>query len=181
MAIWAIGSTSSWADRRRCSVAPLARRAAADTGVTVLGVPQLSAARIERLRQIAPAWSLRTEDEAAKELQAASGGRQTETTMLTGAAATEQALRDAIGRAGIVHLAAPFRINSASPLFSSVLLSSPETPAAAAPVTAPMLRRLRRPRRRATASGARRRANDGALELREVMNLSSIGTAGDVD
>ena len=60
------------------SAAMLARAArtapAADTAVTVLGVPQLSAARIERLRQIAPAWSLRTEDEAAKELQAASGG-----------------------------------------------------------------------------------------------------------
>ena len=126
---------------------------AANTGVTVLGVPQLTAARIERVRQIAPAWSLRTEDEAAKELQAASG-EPDRTTTLTGAAATEQALRDAIGRAGILHLATPFRINSASPLFSSALLSSPETPAAAPPSPPPMLRQLRPPP--ATSHGQRR-------------------------
>ena len=158
------------------SAAMLARAArmapAADTAVTVLGVPQLSAARIERLRQIAPAWSLRTEDEAAKELQAASG-EPDRTTTLTGAAATEQALRDAIGRAGIVHLATPFRINSASPLFSSALLSSPETPAAAPPVTAPDAPPTPAPPATEPRPAARADAtNDGALELREVMNLT---------
>jgi tetratricopeptide (TPR) repeat protein len=146
---------------------------AAGAGVTVLGVPQLTAARIERLRQIAPAWSLRTEDEAATELQTASGEPE-RTTTLTGTAATEQAVRDAIGRAAIVHLAAPFRINSASPLFSSVLLSSSEAPAAAPAPVSPDVSPT--PATQPTESRPPARpdaANDGALELREVMNLTS--------
>jgi tetratricopeptide (TPR) repeat protein len=159
--------------------AAMLARAARDTplpgaGVAVLGVPQLTAARIDRLRQIAPAWSLRSEGEAAKELQTASG-EPDRTTTLTGAAASEQAVRDAIGRAAIVHLAAPFRINSASPLFSSVLLSSSDAPAAvpaatAAPdVPAPAAG----PAPESKPAARPDAANDGALELREVMNLTA--------
>jgi CHAT domain-containing protein len=136
-------------------------------------VPELTAARIERLRQIAPAWSLRTEEEAARELQTASG-EPDRTTTLTGAAASEQAVRDAIGHAAIVHLAAPFRINSASPLFSSVLLSSSAPPAPAPAAAAPDVSTT--PATPAAAPGPPARpdaANDGALELREVMNLTS--------
>ena len=144
---------------------------AAAADVAVIGVPQLDAARIDRVRQIAPAWSLRTQDEAATELQTAPGeaGR---TTALSGAAATEQALRGAIGRAGIVHVAAPFRINAASPLFSSVLLASGDAapPAPPAPSDAPPA--PAGPARAALPTRADS-ANDGALELREVMNLSA--------
>jgi len=159
------------------SAAMLARAAraipAAGGGVAVLGVPQLTAARIERLRQIAPAWSLRTEDEAANELQTASA-EPDRTTTLTGAAASEQAVRDAIGRAAIVHLAAPFRINSASPLFSSVLLSSSEAPVAAPPPAAPDVPPSPAPPATEPKPPARPdAANDGALELREVMNLTA--------
>jgi CHAT domain-containing protein len=160
------------ADRARVvlggSAAMLARAAAvpvpSSREVAVVGVPQLTPSRLERLRQLAPAWSLRTEDEAVGELRAASpeaGG-----VPATGAAATEQVLRDAIGRAAIVHVAAPFRINAASPLFSSVLLTAADTaalPAAAAASAPAELRPAPRPDT----------ANDGALELREVMNLSS--------
>jgi CHAT domain-containing protein len=159
------------------SAAMLARAArgtpAPGAGVVVLGVPQLAAARIERLRQIAPAWSLRSEDEAAKELQTASGAPD-RTTTLTGAAASEQAVRDAISRAAVVHLAAPFRINSASPLFSSVLVSSSDLPATAPPAAAADVSQppaAPAPESRPTARPDV--ANDGALELREVMNLTA--------
>ena len=161
------GSAAMLARASRGTAAP------GGAGVAVLGVPQLTAGRIERLRQIAPAWSLRTDDEAAKELQTASG-EPDRTTTLTGAAASEQAAREAIGRAAIVHLAAPFRINAASPLFSSVLLSSSDAPAAATPAVAPDVP----PTPAAPAPESRPPArpdagNDGALELREVMNLAA--------
>jgi CHAT domain-containing protein len=161
-------------DRARIAVggsaamlARAARSAPRDaTEVVATGAPVLSAPRIDRLRQIAPAWPLRTEEEAAKELQTVSGDGGGTATVLTGAGATEQALRDAIGRARILHVAAPFRINAASPLFSTVLLTAPEPPAS--PGTASDAA-AGAPRPRAAADPA----NDGALELREVMNASS--------
>ena len=165
-------------ERRRIVVAGSAAmltRAAAITpagasGVALVGVPQLTPARIDWVRQVAPAWSLRSEADAAKELQTA-GTDPAPTTTLTGAAATEPAVRDAIGRAGILHVAAPFRINAASPLFSSVLLSSADAPPAAPPPaatdTSPAQAAESRPPARADS------ANDGALELREVMNLTA--------
>jgi hypothetical protein len=135
--------------------------------VAAIGTPVLTASRVERLRQVAPAWTLRTPDEASRELQAAAVDPDRTPTVLAGAGATEQAVRAALGRARVVHLAAPFRINAASPLFSSVLLTAPDAPPPAAsgaandaPVPAP---------RPAEVDPA----NDGALELREVMNASS--------
>jgi CHAT domain-containing protein len=65
--------------------------------------------------------------------------------VLTGSGATEAALREQFARAGTLHVAAPFRVNAASPLFSPILLA--DTPEPASP------------------------GNDGVLELREVMNL----------
>jgi CHAT domain-containing protein len=167
------------ADRLRIvvggSAAMLARAArgtpSAGAGVAVLGVPQLTPARIERLRQIAPTWSLRTEDEAAKELQTA--GEPDRTTTLTGAAASEPAVRDAIGRAAIVHLAAPFRINSASPLFSSVLLSSSDAAAPTSAATADVPATPAAPASEPPPAARPDAASDGALELREVMNLTA--------
>ena len=143
---------SSWADRRS-----MLARAAAGAGrghsVTVLGVPQLTAARIERLRQTAPVWSLRTEDEAAKELQAASG-EPDRTTTLTGAAATERrcATRSAARRT--LHLATPFRINCGeSAVFVGRCCRRQRRQPPAPPVTAPELHQLRAP---ATEPGQRR-------------------------
>jgi tetratricopeptide (TPR) repeat protein/CHAT domain-containing protein len=156
------------------SVAMLARamRSAASPSseVTVIGAPLLSAARIDRVRRIAPAWSLRTEDDAAGELRTASGDATHGAVALTGAGATEQSLREAIARGGVLHVAAPFRINSASPLFSAVLLTSPEAPPAApaTPSSAPGDTPAAVP-----APVVIDPANDGALELREVMNVSA--------
>ena len=44
--------------------------------------------------------------------------------ILTGEAATESAVRAQAAGASIVHIAAPFRMNGASPLFSAILLSA---------------------------------------------------------
>ena len=62
-----------------------------------------------------------------KEIDAGSGPRMTQG-CARGAAATERALRDALPRAGRIHIAAPFRINAASPLFSSIVLTEPAPP-----------------------------------------------------
>ena len=113
--------------------------------VAAVGAPVLTAPRIDRLRQIAPGWLLRTAEEAAKELQAASSSDAARpTTVLAGAAATEPAVREAIGRATVLHVAAPFRINAASPLFSSVLLTAPEAPPPARRQLLLAMRRLER-------------------------------------
>ena len=128
-----------------------------------VGAPQLAAPRLNRFRQVAPSWILRASDDGLKEIEAANVGRTDGSTVLTGAAATERAVRDALPRADRLQISAPFRINAASPLFSTVVLTAPDpappAPAAdgAAPGPAP------------TADAA----DDGALELREVMNLSS--------
>jgi tetratricopeptide (TPR) repeat protein len=132
-----------------------------------VGAPQLTPSRIERMKQVAPAWTLRGADDAAIELQAA-GGAQTEgVETLAGAAATERAMREAMPRADRIHVAAPFRINAASPLFSSVLLTAADTPPVEPPPTSPDAATAR------PVLPSLDAADDGALELREVMNLSS--------
>ena len=146
--------------------------------VAAVGAPLLTAPRIDRLRQIAPAWMLRTAEDAARELQASSSADAARTTtVLAGPGATEPAVREAIGRATVLHIAAPFRINAASPLFSSVLLTAPERAAAGAAVTAPGDAPVGAPRPAAAVDPA----NDGALELREVMNVSATARAGAAD
>ena len=136
-----------------------------------VGAPQLAQARLDRMKDVAPAWTLRAADEAMREIDAANAtwadGKET----LTGAAATERAFREALGRASLVHVASPFRINAASPLFSGIVLSVPDGPArepGGDPSSPP-----------GTASAAvPDPADDGALELREVMNLSSPARLG---
>jgi tetratricopeptide (TPR) repeat protein len=153
------------------SVATLTRAAsstAASTAAIVgIGAPRLPSSRTDRLRQVVPGWSLRTEDEGLRELQA-TGSAAAPPTLVSGDAATEPAMRELLGRAAIVHVAAPFRINAASPLFSSVLLSAPESPPPAAPSGA-----ADTPAAPPRPQAAVDRADDGALELREVMNLSA--------
>jgi CHAT domain-containing protein len=65
---------------------------------------------------------------------------------LTGAEATETAVRSALARARVAHIALPFRINGASPLFSTLLTAGE--------------------RGEQATSG-----NDAAIEAREVMNM----------
>ncbi len=137
--------------------------------VAAVGAPLLTAPRVDRLRQIAPGWPLRTAEEATRELQAVSVGASTPATVLAGAAATEAAVREAIGRAAVLHVAAPFRINAASPLFSTLLLTAPEAPPPASPSSSPGDAPVEAPRPPPAADPG----NDGALELREIMNVSA--------
>jgi len=90
--------------------------------------------------------------------------------VLLGSAATERAVREALPRAGRLHIAAPFRINAASPLFSSIVLADPMPVAEPAPTPETAGPRPPRP--------ASDTADDGALELREVMNVSSGARVG---
>jgi CHAT domain-containing protein len=114
----------------------------ADTMLAV-GAPDVSDQVRERLKQTAPGWTIRSPEAVDRELQAVvppERGR-----VLSGQAATEPALRADVSSAAIVHVAAPFRINGASPLFSPILLAGDRTGADA--------------------------AQDGALEAREIVNL----------
>lgn len=133
------------------------RSSARDTGAanSLAGVasPVIGAERLSRIRQAAPGWSPRPVESTDSELHAAAiaypSGRAT---LLTGASATERALRGALD-ASVLHIGTPFRMNAASPLFSTVVLSPP--PALASPP-----------------AGADA-ADDGSLELREVFTLDA--------
>ena len=73
-------------------------------------------------------------------------------TILTGISATESSFRGRAVTASVIHIAAPFRLNGASPLFSSILLTAESGGPEASP------------------------DNDGVIEAREVMNLDSHAT-----
>jgi CHAT domain-containing protein/tetratricopeptide (TPR) repeat protein len=147
------------------------REPATGGALLMVGAPQLAQPRIDRMKQVAPAWTLRAAEEARSEIDAGSGAPGDVKEVLVGVAATERAMRDALPRAGRIHIAAPFRINAASPLFSSIVLTEPAPviePAPARPAPAAP------PPARATSDAT----DDGALELREVMNLSATARVG---
>ncbi len=133
---------------------PHAQVVAAETGSTeamIIGAPELSQARIDRTSQTAPGWTLRTGAAAERELQQLVASiPDAAAVTLTGSAATEAALRAAAPAASVLQIALPFRLNSASPLFSPILTA-----------TDPEQAKVRAPDP----------ANDGVLEVREVMNL----------
>jgi tetratricopeptide (TPR) repeat protein len=86
--------------------------------------PDLSAEIVETVKSTAPSWALRppaTAEVEADRLEAAIG--QDDMTSVRGAAATERALREGGATSSVLHLAVPFRINSAAPLFSPALLA----------------------------------------------------------
>ena len=95
-------------------------------GRTVLaGAAPLEASAASRLAQVAPEWVVRTPESAAREIEAIAGQEPdpVTTTVVDSVQATEAAVRERLAAADVIHLAGPFRINSASPLFSSVLLA----------------------------------------------------------
>ena len=114
----------------------------------IVGSPELPTTTRERVKATSPGWTLPPSGAGGAEVGAvASIFEERSVTTLSGAAATEAALRTQIVRASILHVAAPFRMNGASPLFSPILLS-PDSVAPDPPAD-----------------------NDGVLEMREVMNL----------
>jgi len=134
------------------SATSLVRVPAPETSATVsafaIGAPDVSSTIRDRVRMTAPNWSLRSSEAADAEIQLlVSIFDDPAIKVLSRAEATETAFRGEAAAATLLHIAAPFRVNGASPLFSSVLLT-PDSAAA-----------------EGSAEG------DGVLEAREVMNL----------
>jgi hypothetical protein len=117
-------------------------------GVLALTAPEISPSMRDRVQATAPGWVLRPPGDAVGEIETITSlVVEPPATVLTGPSATESAFRDRASTAGIIHVATPFRMNGASPLFSSILLT-PETP-----VGDPLPEK------------------DGILEAREIMNM----------
>jgi tetratricopeptide (TPR) repeat protein/CHAT domain-containing protein len=116
--------------------------------ILIVGSPELPASTRDRVKVTAPGWTLPEADDGASEASAVAGAFDASAaTTLVGGAATEAALRAHAAGASLLHIAAPFRMNGGSPLFSPVLLAAdPQVPEPSAD-------------------------NDGIVDLREVMNL----------
>jgi tetratricopeptide (TPR) repeat protein len=96
-----------------------------DVDVIAASAPLLSPQAVEQLAQTAPDWVIRTTASADAEVKAVLEGMEpSRAVAIDSTAATEAALRDRLPSAGVVHLASPFRINGASPLFSPLLLAA---------------------------------------------------------
>jgi CHAT domain-containing protein len=91
--------------------------------VVATAAPEISGAMKERLLQTAPGWTLRSPERASDEARAVAEVYEGEAAVLTGADATESAIVARAADASVLHVASPFRINGASPLFSPVLVS----------------------------------------------------------
>jgi len=110
-----------------------------------VAAPEISDATKDRLQQTAPGWTIRAGETAAHEAQAVSAIYGDNGGVLMSLDATEAALISRASNASAIHIASPFRINGASPLFSPILM---------------------------TADKAAESADTESFELREVMNLT---------
>ncbi len=103
------------------AVPPSASEAAA-ASTLVVAAPEITPERIERIRNTAPGWTPRSsadaQHEAARVLEQIDGAAG-----LSGSDASEAALRARLPVSDVLHVAAPLRVNGASPLFSRVYLS----------------------------------------------------------
>jgi tetratricopeptide (TPR) repeat protein len=110
--------------------------------------PEIADSVRARIQQTAPSWILRPRESALSEVQVVQGNMPPDSLVaLASSDLTEPALREGLPAADIIHLAAPFRINAASPLFSAVILSGEPSGTLRDPM------------------------NDAKLDAREVMNL----------
>jgi len=90
-----------------------------------VSAPVLPAQAVEQLAQTAPDWVIRTPASADAEVKAVLEGTDpSRATAIDSTATTEAMVRDRLPSAAVVHLASPFRINGASPLFSPLLLAA---------------------------------------------------------
>ena len=120
--------------RARAAVASVAK--AAPFRVAIVAAPAVPQATVETLKATAPTWVLRAPEAAraeASRVEAAAGAEQA--TMVVGEAATEEAARGAATAVSVLHVTGPFRVNAASPLFSSLLLALPESSSVPIPAT----------------------------------------------
>lgn len=108
------------------SLLPPSDDASRSTGpLFAVASPELTAAAKDRMTATAPDWPLRIDagpETEARAVAAALGS--SDAAVISGSAATEGAFRDRAPGASILHIAAPFRVNSASPLFSPILLGA---------------------------------------------------------
>ncbi|HJR59572.1 MAG TPA: tetratricopeptide repeat protein [Vicinamibacterales bacterium] len=113
--------------------APAAPRPGLQGPIITVHSPELPAPVVEALKSTAPSWVIRVPESATAEV-AGLGKVSSEypPVILSGSAATKQGLRTAAASVradpaqspGALHIAAPFRVNSASPLFSPILLAA---------------------------------------------------------
>ncbi|HWK08417.1 MAG TPA: CHAT domain-containing protein, partial [Vicinamibacterales bacterium] len=90
--------------------------------------PELAAASKDRMIATAPDWPLRVDAAPIAESQAvAAAAGAPEDAVVTGSSATETTFRERAPSASMLHIAAPFRVNGASPLFSPILLGGDGT------------------------------------------------------
>ena len=129
--------------------APEIQTGADNAGTLLLvGSPQLLETTRERVKVTSPGWTLPGDEGVGAELRTIAALFEGDAVAsLSGAGATEASLRRRAAAVSILHIAAPSRINGASPLFSPILLA--RDPAVSEPPA----------------------ENDGVLEMREVMNL----------
>jgi CHAT domain-containing protein len=112
---------------------PQIEKVTAARPIALVSAPELPSTLVERLTATAPTWMLRKPEPAASETERIAAVFREDAaaefagTLLTGAAATRPAVGEAMAAAAAVHIAAPFRLNSASPLFSPVLLAAEQT------------------------------------------------------
>jgi tetratricopeptide (TPR) repeat protein len=128
------------------------------TRLLAAAAPVMSATRVDALMSTAPDWRLRDTGSAEREAATvAAAVTEPAPLVLIGAEATEAAFRAAAVSARILHVGSPFRVSSASPLFSRLIwtVPGPSRPSADADVVPPVLDSH----------------DDGVLEAREVMNL----------
>ena len=94
--------------------------------VVAVAAPLLAPAVVDELAATAPTWALRSPESGTREAAAITARPAMKAAVvLSGVEATKRAATAAAPAADILHIAAPFRINSASPLFSRILFSSP--------------------------------------------------------
>lgn len=133
--------------------------------VAIAAAPVLPAERVARVATTAPDWSLRDPDAALREAGAVAARYEEQAAhQHTFAAATEAAIRVGLSESRRTHIAAPFRINSASPLFSPILLADPPVPVPATDAS---------PEQTPPPPPPKAPEDDGVLELREVPNLEA--------
>jgi CHAT domain-containing protein len=103
---------------------PAQPREVATIRLVSVASPELAPAVVEEIARTAPGWAIRHGEAAGKEALAIAAGAEADRVQgLVGALATEATLAERLPQADVIHLAAPFRVNGASPLFSPVLLA----------------------------------------------------------
>ena len=92
--------------------------------VVVVSAPVLPPAVLDGIARTAPGWTLRSADDSREELSAVAAAIDADRSLVVSADdATEALVRERLRFADRIHIAAPFRINAASPLFSPLVLA----------------------------------------------------------